>query len=293
MEQNQIFNELIELGICDESSISLFHTGVRDRKDINVMHCKKSDVLFLDQTNHMNLDYYQDKDGRGFYEVNNNRTFIGKNYLDINRRADLLRDLIFNKDYLDVGTGAGHLLTELGVQSDRISAVEPQLDMRLQLTNAGFKVWETIASLPDNSFDIISLFHVYEHFTSPLNELKLLYNKVRENGRIIIEVPHARDFLLCQAECAAFRDFTFWSEHLLLHTRESLTAFLKCAQFRNVTIEGVQRYPLANHLYWLTIGKPSGQNHWNFMKSGALDSAYSERLAAIDATDTLLAIAFK
>ena len=44
---------------------------------------------------------------------------------------------------------------------------------------------------------------------------------------MIIEVPHARDFLIETFDINSFKDFTFWSEHLILHTKESLVAFAK------------------------------------------------------------------
>ena len=80
---------------------------------------------------------------------------------------------------------------------------------------------------------------------------------------------------------------------MLLHTKESLNTFLNLAGFSNIAISGFQRYPLANHLYWLTHGKPGGHVAWKQLRTANLDAAYSDMLSGIDKTDTLIAIAEK
>ena len=91
----------------------------------------------------------------------------------------------------------------------------------------------------------------------------------------------------------AFKAFTFWSEHLILHTRGSLRLFLQQAGFKNISISGYQRYPIANHLHWLVKEKPGGHDIWNQLRSEELDNAYSAMLNKLDYTDTLIATATK
>jgi hypothetical protein len=134
---------------------------------------------------------------------------------------------------------------------------------------------------------------VFEHLTDPFGLLKVAYDKLTVGGKIIIEVPHANDFLFSYLELEEFKKFTFWSEHLMLHNRWSLTAFLEKANFRNTVITGFQRYNLANHLHWLKEKKPGGHITWSMVTTEQLDSAYSSMLAGIDRTDTLIAIAEK
>ena len=60
----------------------------------------------------------------------------------------------------------------------------------------------------------------------------------------------------------------------------------------DIQIEGVQRYPLSNHLNWLANGKPGGhKSPISILDSDALSEMYQNSLARIDATDTLVAIA--
>ena len=111
-------------------------------------------------------------------------------------------------------------------------------------------------------------------------------------GQILIEVPHANDFLLSAVNCEVFKQFTLWSQHLVLHTRESLLKTLKFVGLEEIQIEGIQRYPISNHLNWLANGKAGGhKSPLSSLDSDALFDAYQNSLARIDATDTLVAIA--
>ena len=75
-------------------------------------------------------------------------------------------------------------------------------------------------------------------------------SKLRPGGKLIIEVPHARDFPLHFLDLDAFKNFTLWSQHLILNTRESLLRFMQCTGLLVEVIEGCQRYDIANHMTW-------------------------------------------
>jgi hypothetical protein len=134
---------------------------------------------------------------------------------------------------------------------------------------------------------------VFEHLIDPLDVLQKAYGKLKVGGKLIIEVPHANDFLFSFLDLEEFKKFTFWSEHLVLHNRSSLTAFLNKANFQNPVISGFQRYNLANHLHWLKEKKPSGHILWSMLSTDQLDTAYSNMLQKLDRTDTLIAVAEK
>ena len=111
-------------------------------------------------------------------------------------------------------------------------------------------------------------------------------------SKLIIEVPHANDFLLKTISNKDFKNFTLWSQHLVLHTRVSLYRFLQCVGFEQINITGVQRYPLSNHLNWLANGRPGGhKSSLSIIDSKNLNEEYENALARIDATDTLVALA--
>ena len=44
------------------------------------------------------------------------------------------------------------------------------------------------------------MFHVLEHIPYQIETLKVLKSKLKNKGKIIIEVPHAEDFLILQKD---------------------------------------------------------------------------------------------
>jgi SAM-dependent methyltransferase len=293
MSENSIQDLLLDLGICTTESIEPYFPHVRDRNDVGVLKCNKSGVLFLSRSDHISPSHYNDSDSLSYWSANDRATAIKHGKEDLDRRAALLRPIVENAIWLDVGTGSGGLLDELASLTTRCSAIEPQPAARNTLINLGYDVYPSIQDTPDLGFDVVTLFHVFEHFTEPLGELKALYSRMAPNAQIIMEVPHAQDFLISFLELESFKEFTFWSEHLILHTRLSLQRFLEQAGFTDIVISGCQRYSLANHLHWLAMNEPGGHEKWGFLGSPALDSAYAEILCQHNMSDTLIARATK
>ena len=91
-------------------------------------------------------------------------------------------------------------------------------------------------------------------------------------------------------ECAAFRKFTLWSQHLILYTQRSLKTLVEGrSAFVVERAEGVQRYPLANHFGWLLDGAPGGHERRAQLRTATLDREYERMLQSIDRTDTIIA----
>ena len=134
-------------------------------------------------------------------------------------------------------------------------------------------------------------FHVLEHLPNPLDTLRLIMKKVVSGGKVVIEVPHANDFLLSVANSEQFKQFTLWSQHLILHTRTSLRKTMEYVGLKNVIVSSVQRYPLSNHLYWLSKGSAGGhRSTLSMLDSDDLFYSYRNALARIDGTDTIVAV---
>ncbi len=292
--ENKIHQLLCELGISEPDAAEKFFPYTRDKKDIAVMRCKKSGVIFLSQSSHIEQEHYLQKDDLSFWGVSSREEANKDSSIaeDDKRRAAQFADIIRNKTWLDVGTGPGGVLDLLRATAGKCAAVEPQKGMRNELIKSGYTVYSDIEEA-DEEFDVVTLFHVFEHLTEPLDVLKKIKVRMKPGGKLIIEVPHGNDFLLSFKDLDSFKAFTFRSDHLILHTRESLRSFLQQAAFNNVSIMGFQRYPLANHLYWLANHKPGGHLAWSHLKTPALDSAYGDMLARLDKTDTLIAVAEK
>lgn len=128
-----------------------------------------------------------------------------------------------------------------------------------------------------------------EHLPEPHAALSKLAALLKPNGRLIIEVPNANDALLTLYDCDAFQRFSYWSQHLFLFNASTLEMLARKAGLRILTLKHFQRYPLSNHLHWLSQGKPGGHQHWAFLDSPEMSSAYASTLAALGKTDSLIA----
>lgn len=292
--ENRILDLLIKLDLVDKVGVEEFHPTVRDSDeidaDIKVMRCPQSGIIFLSRTNHIQFETYDTKEDPEHFKVQGESLPAG-DPADDDRRAEEYKDLISGKDWLDFGAGYGWLLERLGPLSASAAGIEASALQRQKIEDKGFGVYPSVDGLGDRMFDVISLFHVFEHLVDPVELLADLKKHVRPGGQVIIEVPHARDILIDRFESQPFKDFTFWSEHLILHTRQSLDAFIREAGFTEIAVNGYQRYPLSNHLHWLATNKPGGHYTWKDIDSAGLQSAYSDALNAADQTDTLVAIA--
>jgi len=285
-----LYRLLCDKKIIDPANIEIYAARVRDREDLPVLRCKTSGVIFLSEIDHTKDDHYIEKNVEsGKIEVEDGEVPLRQVNDDLHRQKAFKKH-IEGKRWLDFGCGAASLLELMEPDCEYAYGVELNELHRASAAKRNIDVCENLEDLPVQQFDIITLFHVFEHLDRPLEILEQLKILLSPGGMILLEVPHAKDILLETFECDPFKRFTLWSEHLVLHTQESLKAILSDIGFKSVVTSGHQRYPLSNHLYWLGNGKPGGHEEWSFLNSAELDNAYTNMLMQNDQTDTLVAI---
>jgi SAM-dependent methyltransferase len=289
--KHPVFSDLRRLGLSDEASLAPYYPTVRDREDVAVLKCNRSGALLLSKCDQIEDSYYQGRQDLAYWRTTDPKEALLSGMADLDRRSRDLRYIIANRRWLDIGTGIGGILQKNGPSAAEAAAVEPQTGVHEWLRTLGYPIYSDVGSVPSDHYDVVTMFHVFEHIAEPLAFLTLVRDKMKTGGLLLIEVPHARDFLLSFLDLDAFKRATFWSEHLLLHTRLTLEAFLSASGFGEVSIRGCQRYPLANHMMWMARGLPSGHTVWPELRTPELDGAYENMLARLDMTDTLVAIA--
>ena len=62
------------------------------------------------------------------------------------------------------------------------------------------------------------------------------------------------------------------------------------AGLKTLSIDYEQRYPLSNHLYWLSQGGPGGHKEWKSLNSPDLNEEYAKAIAKIGKSDTIIGI---
>jgi len=284
---HKVMETLVALGLSAEDSFQPYYPATRDNPDVKVLQCSHSGVFVLDSVDHMSESYYRKAKLGEVYSLDDSRLALSRGAWDNQRRLNKYLHTVMGKKYLDFGAGVGGMLQAFEPYAAECFGVEIQADACAMLRGS-FKVLPDIEAFGRNDFEVVSLFHVAEHLTDPLATLSNIHTCMKPGGTIIVEVPHAKDALLSLYGSEAFKKFTFWSQHILLHTRQSLQKLVEAAGFHNIAIEGVQRYPLSNHLYWLTHQKPGGHAAWPLFNQPALLTAYEQALQAGDITDTLV-----
>lgn len=296
LKKNKIKDTLLRIGAINEDNIATFSLKTRDRNGLSVYKDQLSKVIFIDDYYVGDIEYHS-----GAYRNESLSSFdfaardLEKSN-DAERRFSKYRQFIAGKSIVDFGCGEGSFLYLSRNLANNVFGVELQQNYKNSLMQQGIYCFSSIDEIKGD-IDTVFLFHCLEHLPDPTETLLSIKQKLQSHtksstGRIVIEVPHARDFLIDTLSLSAFIDFTLWSQHLILHTRDSLYRMLADAGFKNIVIEGIQRYGLSNHMNWLHKGKPGGHKEsFSIFETTDLNSAYSSALCKIDATDTLVAVA--
>lgn len=287
----KIFNLLKSFNLTSEDTAKIFSESTRDIKNLKVFKDSRSDIIFIDDF-FIGDNVY--KEGKYRMKEATASSASIEDLADCKRRSSDFFDLYNNKVICDFGCGKGTFLSNTIEYTKKSFGVEIQENYARDLNKKNITCHSTGDNLVDKSLDTCFMFHSLEHLEDPIHHLKSIKAKLVSRGKIVIEVPHARDFLIKNLKIQEFIDFTLWSQHLILHTRESLEKFLSAAGYKNIKIYGVQRFSIANHFQWATNKIPGGhRGELAYLEDPKLVKAYQETLNRIDATDTLIAIANK
>lgn len=289
--------------ICGNETFKMFHQGTRDNPEIDVMQCTKCMSLQLSSFSQIEEGYYEDgKMHKNQYSALQDTyseqvwdSWIDETKEDDDRRAAMIEKQGGGLDgnVLDFGCGNGGFLRRIKKQGNMARAFGVELDKttRTHLLQEEIEVFESIDNIDQSiKFDIITMFHVIEHLEDPYEMMKKLRDRLTDNGLLIVETPNAEDALISQYHSESFMDFTFWSAHLFLYNSYSLEMLMNNCGFSTVNNNQIQRYPLSNHLYWLSTGMPGGHAKWKELNCGVLEEAYADTLRGLRKCDTLFGI---
>lgn len=91
---------------------------------------------------------------------------------------------------LDIGCGRGVLLNSLAHYGVKCSGVEPSVFPKNDTAIKIFQQDFLDVSLQDGSFDVVIMWHVFEHLLDPQDVLDKIHRILRPNGLLIIAVPN-------------------------------------------------------------------------------------------------------
>ena len=99
----------------------------------------------------------------------------------------------FKGNILEIGAGTGAFANAMNNKGWNVTALEPDENTRKRAKDI-YKInllpIESLYNLPDNSFDVITLWHVLEHVHDLNGYFNAFHKLLKPNGRLIIAVPN-------------------------------------------------------------------------------------------------------
>jgi len=273
--------------LCGSVDFKTRNGAVRDAANLRILECCNCGLVFLESFDHITHGYYAENPIVG-PEVPSVDYWLKLAERDDQRRYKMLHSAICNKSLMDFGCGAGGFLRNCKGIARSVIGIEAEKKVN-KYWGSDICIYPDLEAVEGERFDIITAFHVVEHLHDPKALIMELLARLDENGRLVIEVPSASDVLLTLYDVKAFQEFSYWSQHLFLFNANSLQFLARQSGARILAIKQCQRYPLSNHLYWLSQGRPGGHQQWTFLDSPELDLAYENSLAKLSVYDSLVA----
>lgn len=95
---------------------------------------------------------------------------------------------------LDIGAGTGDFLLEAKCRGWEVFGQEPNPAARELASLKGIALEKVSSKFPENSFDVITLWHVLEHVPNPESQITELNRLLKKDGILVIAVPNFKSY---------------------------------------------------------------------------------------------------
>ena len=139
--------------------------------------------------------YYESKDYISHHQDSNSlkeKIYKFAQSFNLNYKRNILSKITFeNAKVLDYGCGAGEFLKHIenDVETFGFEPSDAARNFAKQKTTKT-KFVENLNEIENESLDVITLWHVFEHIENQSEILSLFYQKLKTNGYLIIAVPN-------------------------------------------------------------------------------------------------------
>lgn len=166
---------------------------------------------------------------------------------------------------LDYGCGYGFLMEMLikrgydlegcEISKDRLNVIERRQGNLNKIYT--FNLLEEGTDIPaelEEKYDLITLFHLIEHITSPVLFLERLKGLIKRGGYLLMEMPNISNILMDLSQ--EFNDYNYIRDHVAYYTPELIKWLCEKAGYTVIAQKGVQIYGIMNNMNWAINGKP-------------------------------------
>ena len=283
--------------ICKKTKFKQISKTVRDSKNHSILICKNCghvQIYPIPTLSQEKIFYNMNKQEKNLNIKLNISEIKKKNLNDTNRRVKFVSNLVKKNDkILEIGSGYGLFLDSMGKLGYDVIGIEISNERR-KISKKITKTKILNVNILDEKLnspkvDVIVLFHVLEHISKPVIFLKKLKKLLKNNGKIIVEVPNHNDHQLKSNK--KYREFYWQRAHIHYFTPKIFQKIFHEAGF-NIEIHGIQRYSIENFMNWKLTGKPQLSNPTFSLpkKYGWIDTCYKEKLQKSLECDTIIAV---
>lgn len=159
------------------------------------------------------------------------KVYQGVKKMMLNKKMEWVNSQFPNKGkLLDIGAGTGEFLLAAQKKGWQIQGIEPDEDARKLASQKGIKLVDDSSKLFTDQFDVITMWHVFEHVYDLDVQIKELESLLKEDGLLIIAVPNYKSY-----DAVHYKEF--WAaydvpRHLWHFSRSSFQKLFKNSAFK-------------------------------------------------------------
>jgi len=225
-----------------ESENTQIYLSLKDefltKEDFQIYQCQDCGLLFTEPRPAKDKigAYYKSEEYYSHQE--NKQGFIPRIYervksINLKNKSKMATLALKPGRILDIGCGVGDFLHVMETQGWETFGIEPSEEAKAiakKRTKAQVYVPEQIEELANESFDLITMWHVLEHVDDLKTEIAHLQRLLKKGGRLVLALPNFKSY-----------DATFYKEkwaaydvprHLSHFCRKSIANIFKNSQLR-------------------------------------------------------------
>ena len=185
--------------LCGADETELVTNKTRYKTSCTIVRCKKCGLVYMNPrpTEEEVVKFYSEV-YRELYKPLTPEEYDKRRDSFARERAKFIEKAIskYNvsgKTILDVGCATGNFLGFWKDKGWEVVGVEPDSNYADYAEKHGVSILRGTVDnvdLPENHFDIVTLFHTLEHLVDPIGSLAEIKKTLKDNGALFIEVPN-------------------------------------------------------------------------------------------------------
>lgn len=234
--QSRVKQELCSTpcNLCGSKEVTVLANHSRSGEPLRTLICRECGLVWSDPLPHNPRDFYENDyriSYKGHYSPRPKHILRAGN-VALSRHRKIERLLSTPLAILDVGSGGGEFAYLLQTLGHQVQGIEPNKGYaEYSISEYGLNVQVGFVQdviIPQQSFDLITIWHVLEHTDNPFAVLTKLHALLKPQGILVVEVPNIE--AICQSPKR-----TFHEAHIFNFNIATLTRLAEKADFTEIS----------------------------------------------------------